>query len=190
MQDIIRKEKSDNASGNSRRNVTLERWREGARKEKTSVRGLNRDTREGKSVTLNSWREKAREEKNKRRNTVVTAGVNDLESWRDRARQDTGNNIEREIVPIRGQEKNILSELDNRDDYVKVKNTTFSGVDFIIRKGTNTVSNNLYMRETNYEVEVRTSPDVGDLTIAGFIANLWDVFDTIFSGFCLYQILC
>ena len=83
--------------------------------------------------------------------------------------------------PPRGLEKKSLSDLTNRNDYVKVRNENFAGVNFLIRRGTETVSKNLFMREGSYEVEIRTSAEVEDLTIAGFIGNLWDVFDTIFT---------
>lgn len=89
--------------------------------------------------------------------------------------------VENTSLPIRGQEKGHLSLLENHDDYVRPKNQATRGVDFLIRKSGTIVADSLFMKETKYDIEVRTSGEMENLTIAGFIGNLWDVVDTIYS---------
>jgi uncharacterized protein YciU (UPF0263 family) len=85
----------------------------------------------------------------------------------------------------RGEERQSLSQLKNRDDYLRIGNSS-RGIDFLIRRSSVVDANNLYMREASYEVEVRTSPELENVTLAGFIYSLWDIFDRLFSD-CLSQ---
>lgn len=111
---------------------------------------------------------------------------NVFENWLDEARNrenDPPKNVDLE-KPERGVEKSHVSELKNQNDFVKISTDSTGGIDFVIRRGAEIVAPNLFMRETNYAVTVRVSPELENVTLASFIAALWDVFDALFTD-CL-----
>lgn len=130
-----------------------------------------------------SWIESVRKErapKNVKSNPTPPQSL--YRSWVTGARNQ--NVIPRAEQTVRGTQKEHLREIQNRDDYVKIGNEAIREIEFYIRKSATLLSKNLYIRETNYDIEIQTSPELAGMTLPGFISSLWDVLEQIYND-CL-----
>jgi len=91
-------------------------------------------------------------------------------------------------ITVVGKEVFDITELQTRNDYLKIKVDGHSGMYFILRKIQTTAAIALRIQETNFELQCIVPEGLHDITLTGFMGGLWEIFEKIFNNFMTHDV--